>query len=154
MKITELAKTLSLMDFIVLFLLEKDFTNDEVATMTELTRQTLHNITKRHEKLLEALKMIQSEPQEFGNQDINLIVNAFKETFDTTNVTKFDRWAAKRLAEKHGAPQIVRIIQALGQVSGDKYSPSVNSVRQIEEKWVTIASYFKKKIGESVTVEI
>lgn len=141
-------------DKYLLFLDALGFSGDEIATMTGVTRQTVHNAKSRQENLLEALKLIHSEPKEHGNPDVNAIIGAFTESFGTTKSTKYDRWAAHRLAMKHGASVIVNIIKALAASRGDKYCPSVNSVKQIEEKWVNIANYIGRQQANNQVVEL
>lgn len=154
MKIIELARTMSVLDFVVLVLSEKGLSGDEIATLTDSTRQTVHNIKKRHEELISALGAIKTEEKEFGNPDINLVVNTFMKEFDTTKTSKYDRFAAKRLSDKHGAAQIAQIIKLLRQASEDKYAPSVNNISEFEIKWPKISNYFRKRISDGQTVDL
>lgn len=84
----------------------------------------------------------------FGEPDIDKIIEAFKTTFGTTKSSRYDRFAAKRLADKYGSKSICGIIQMLGDRSGDKYAPVVNSVAQLEEKIVNVLRFLRDKSGE------
>ena len=145
MKIIELAKELKIIDFIVLALDERGYSDSEIATICDITPATLHNTKNKLKPVLEALKMVTSPPTEYGNPDINKIIKAFSEAFGNTKTTKYDRFASKRLKDKYGTEDIIRVINALSASQNDKYAPTVRSVAQFEEKLPQIASYFKKK---------
>lgn len=85
----------------------------------------------------------------FGNEEISEVIEHFKETFNTTRTSKWDRFAAGRLVKKHGVPAILKVIDALAATAGQKFAPSVNNVSQVEEKWPTIIRF----LGGQVTSE-
>lgn len=150
MKVLELAKQLNVADLLALILDEKGFSDSEVSTILEISKQTLHNSKKRNHELLEALKMVKSPPAEYGDHNINKIINTFTESFGTTKSTKYDRLAAKRLYEKHGLAPICGAIKALANYQSDKYSPVTNNVSQFEEKLPSIAKFLNSKSNEQV----
>lgn len=82
--------------------------------------------------------------ENFGNQAVSAVVEAFKDSFGTTKASKYDRFSAKRLSDKYGSENIVMIIKALAGTN-DKYKPIVNSVQQLEEKWVAVGNFIKSK---------
>ncbi|HET7630453.1 MAG TPA: hypothetical protein VFK03_03700 [Candidatus Saccharimonadales bacterium] len=87
----------------------------------------------------------------YGEQAVGAVVEAFKEAFGTTKVSKYDRFAAHRLAEKHGQEAVVTIIRLLAQKSSEKFCPTVNSISQLEEKWVSALRFLRG--GQVVEVE-
>lgn len=89
----------------------------------------------------------------FGEPDIDKIIEAFKSTFGTTKASRYDRFAAKRLAEKYGSQAICGIIQLLANRSGDKYAPMVNSVSQLEEKIVNVLRFLRDTNGEVEVID-
>lgn len=84
----------------------------------------------------------------YGDTDVDRIVDKFKETFGTTKVSKYDRFAAQRLAKKYGSQAIVGIIQLLADNSTEKYAPVVGSVAQLEEKIVSVLNFVRNIKGE------
>lgn len=86
----------------------------------------------------------------YGNADVDRIVDKFKETFGTTKVSKYDRFAAGRLAKKYGSQAIVGIIDLLAGLQTEKYAPVTNSVVQLEEKLPSILNFLRKQRGEEV----
>lgn len=80
-------------------------------------------------------------PAEYGQPEINEVIATFKEVFGTTKATRYDRFAAKRLITKHGVANVKLVITALAAKGSAKYSPTVNSVSQLEDKWVSIVKY-------------
>lgn len=150
----EYLKNYDYFDKFLLFLDELGFSGDEIATMTGVTRQTLHNAKKRNETFLGALKMLTGPQKEYGDPNINKIIGAFTESFGTTKSSKYDRWAAKRLSDKHGVEPMITIIQLLASRRGDQYRPSVNSVSELERKWDSVASYLGRQIEANNMQEV
>lgn len=152
MKYIEYLKLTDNFDKYLLFLDELGFSDSEIASMTGVTAPTIHNAKKRQQPIIEALKTISGEltVADKRNPDIQRIVETFIAAFDTTKTSKYDRFAAKRLADKHGADNIVKVIQLVAAHNSDKYCPSVNSIRQLEEKWPNVARYFKQKAADQV----
>ena len=145
MKFIEFAKIITMQDILILNLDALDFSDTEIASMLNISRQTIHNCKKRLEPFTEALKAVKSPPTEFGNKDINKIVDAFAKAFGTTTTTKYDRFAAKRLGEKHGYDNVVGAIVALSANGSDPYCPTVNDVSQFEKKLPQIIKYLRGK---------
>lgn len=80
----------------------------------------------------------------YGDDDVSKIVDTFKDTFGVTKTTKYDRFAAKRLAAKHGTEPICQIILLLKARADHQYAPVINSVAQIETKWVSILKFLRQ----------
>jgi hypothetical protein len=89
----------------------------------------------------------------YGDADVDAVVQAFADTFDTTKTTKRDRWAAARLVKRHGRAAIVGIIGLLGKYSGQPYAPVVNSVSELEEKLVSVLAFIRKQ-GDTQTIKV
>lgn len=143
----ELTRLLGQTDLFICLMSELGYTGEEIANKLNVSEPTVYNAKNRLRILTETIttgKELSATREDLRNKDVESIVTAFKESFGTTTINKYDRFAAKRLADKHGAENIVKIITILSQHSGDQYVPSVNSVRQIEVKWVNIANFFKK----------
>lgn len=83
----------------------------------------------------------------YGNTEVDAILENFTKAFGNTKTTKWDRWAAHRLAGKYGSQAVVGIIQLLAQNSTEKYAPTVGSVAQLEEKIVAVLSFLRKTSG-------
>lgn len=93
----------------------------------------------------------------YGNKDVNLIVDTFAELFGNTKTTRYDRWAAARMAKSTrygGAEGVVLLIKLFHSLSGDQYAPTVSSVAQFDNKLVAIVTYIKKKSNQVEIVEL
>lgn len=155
MRALDFAKAYTNFDIIVLVLDERGLSDEQIAELLEITKPTIHNAKKRAEPLLEALKTISTEePKTYGNPDVNAIVDEFKKQFGTTAASKYDRFAAKRLFTAHGTENVCKVIRALAHFSNDKYAPAVNSVRQLEEKWVSVIKFVGTKSNESQVIKL
>jgi hypothetical protein len=77
----------------------------------------------------------------FGDKDIDDTVKLFKELFGTSKASSKDRYATKRMIDTHGVQNLQRVIVELARRSGGQYSPTVNSLSQLEEKWVSVTKY-------------
>lgn len=82
----------------------------------------------------------------YGNADVDRVVQSFADAFGTTKTSRSDRFAANRLARKYGAQSVVGIVQLLAQRSTEKYAPVVNSVSDLENKFVSVRNFLAKQI--------
>jgi len=121
---------------------------ENAAKPVKLTGKSLDRIVAAVESFY------QKDTQEYGNHDVNSIVTSFKESFGTTKITKYDRWAASRLAKKYGADYVVNIIRALAAKSGERYAPTVNSVSQLEEKLLSVMRFLAREYGAAREIEL
>ena len=88
----------------------------------------------------------------YGNQDIGEVITAFSDNFHSTKVSKYDRFAAKRLADKHGAKVVVAIIDTLAKMQDNKFCPTVNSVSQLETKFPQVVKFIRNNTTQEVTL--
>ncbi len=154
MRYLDFIKKYQNLDLFTALMDELGFTDEEITKRLEISKQSIYDAKKRLEPIMEALKNVADEnPVVYGNPDVNLIVSTFKDCFGTTKANNYDRYAAKRLAAKHGVANIVAIIEALARYGGDKYCPSVNSVRQLEDKLVSVMAFLKKQSG-NLTIDL
>jgi hypothetical protein len=87
----------------------------------------------------------------YGDADVDKIVEKFADTFGTTKVSKYDRFAANRLAKKYGSQAVCGIVDLLAANGKEKYAPVVGSVAQLEEKWVSVLNFVRNhKDGDEV----
>lgn len=140
------------LDLFIALLDEMNFSDEEIITKLSISKMTIYNAKERLQPLMTALATIDHKLPQYGNPDVNTIVDTFKERFGTTKTSKNDRFAAKRLAAKHGADNVARVIIALGDSVGDTYAPSVNSVQQLEEKWVSVGKFLNNKSSDNMVV--
>lgn len=90
----------------------------------------------------------------YGSQDVDLIAGVFKDTFRTTQTTRWDRYSAKRLSAKYGNEMVVMVIRGLAAHSGEQYAPVVNSVSDVEKKWNSILAFLQRNIGVGDTFNV
>lgn len=81
----------------------------------------------------------------YGNSDVDSIVDTFLETMGTTKSTKGDRFAANRLAKKYGAQSVNGVVKLYANLRDDEYAPVIGSVTQLEDKWVNVLTFIRKK---------
>lgn len=72
------------------------------------------------------------------------IIEAFKEANNVPSVRPTDIKAARLLAEKYGADNIIQIIQIMAAAQGKPYVPSINNIKNLQDKWVMVGNYIKK----------
>lgn len=89
----------------------------------------------------------------YGDADIDLVLNTFKECFETTKNTKLDRYAANRLVNKHSSQAVSVIIRLLKEHSDAPYAPVVNSVAQLEDKWASVLNFVRKQ-GDNEVIPV
>lgn len=89
-----------------------------------------------------------------GNADIDAVIEKFAETFGTTKVSRFDRFAANRLCAKYGSQAIVGIIGLLGKRATEKFAPVVNSVEQFEKKLPSILNFLRQDNSVDETIQL
>ena len=86
----------------------------------------------------------------YGDADIDRVVEKFQATFGTTKVSRTDRFAANRLVKKYGAQAVTGIIDLMGQSREDRYAPIVNNISELEDKFVSVTSFLRKRKGDEV----
>lgn len=83
----------------------------------------------------------------YGDAEVDMIVTRFSEAFGTTKASKYDRFAAGRLAKKYGGQAVCGIIDLLANAQTEKYAPVTNSVVQLEEKLPSILNFLRNLKG-------
>lgn len=89
----------------------------------------------------------------YGDTDVDRAIQAFVDTFGVTKTSKIDRFAAHRLVRKYGTQSVCGVIKLLGANQDQKYVPVVNSVSELEQKWVSILN-FVRKLNIDDTIDI
>jgi hypothetical protein len=93
----------------------------------------------------------------YGDAEIDRITKTFAELWGTTKTSRFDRFAATRLARAErygGAEGIVGLMKLFITMQSDKYAPSVSTVQQFEEKLPAIVVFMRKKQQQNERVEL
>lgn len=101
-------------------------------------------LSKQAEEIVDALEKAGALNLTYGNEGIGKVTDAFKSSFNTTSISKWDRFAAGRLAKKHEADNVIQIIAIMAAAQGKPYCPSIASIRQLEEKWVLVGNWIKR----------
>jgi len=113
--------------------------------------KVIETYSSKAEAIAEALEKAGALNLTYGNEDIGKIVDAFKQYFNVTKVSRYDRYAAARLAKKHGSDEIATLIQVMASAQGQPYCPVINSISQLEDKFVSVAGYINKhKVKEEI----
>lgn len=90
----------------------------------------------------------------YGNKDVDNIVSTFQETFRTTKTSRADRYAADRLAKLHGAQAVSSLIKLYATMNNDEYAPVISNVKQLEDKWINVVSFIRKKAQKQQDEEV
>lgn len=88
-----------------------------------------------------------------GAYDVDKIVEMFKECFGNTKTTKYDRYAAHRLAKVHGVAPVCKVIELLAKCHDYPYCPIVGSVAQLETKWVSVVAFLRRNMVQGGNVD-
>lgn len=139
-------------DWFLVLLKDLGFTDDEIMTKFIVSKQRIYGARKRLEPILSVLPTI-SARKDMRDPDVQTIIEAFQTAFGTTNVTKYDRWSAKRLHAKYGAANVIKVINALAPLTGEKFAPVVNSVQELETKLVSVSKFLNTKSNE-ITIDL
>lgn len=85
----------------------------------------------------------------YGNPDINRILETFENSFGMKPVRiQANRNAAQRILLKvKDIDKVCRIVEYAASIQGDKYSPSVGSLIDIEEKLIKLVAHSKSATG-------
>jgi hypothetical protein len=90
----------------------------------------------------------------YGDADVDNIVDAFGTAFNTTKVTRYDRWAAGRLAKAHGSQSVVQLIHLLAANSGKPFCPVVNNLTELENKFQSVVRFLRKNYASSDIIQV
>lgn len=87
----------------------------------------------------------------YGDKDIDQVASAFQEAFNTTKTSRYDRYAASRMVQQYGTPAVVGVIRLLASKQDERFSPTVNNLKQLEDKWPQVVK-FLRKVGTNAEV--
>lgn len=100
--------------------------------------------SNKAEQIVEALEKAGALNLSYGNEGIAQVIDAFKQHYGVTKTSKYDRWAANRLVKKHGVETVVAVIQVMAAAQQQPYCPVINSISQLEDKWLSISNFIQK----------
>lgn len=149
MRYLEYLKKYTYFDLFIVLMDDLNYTDDEITAKLEISKQSIYDARKRLAPLIEALNDLTDKPDP-RNKDVQAVIDTFKDLFGTTASNSYDRYAAKRLIDKHTTETIVTVIKALAHYGDQEYAPTVNSVRELEKKLVTVMSFLRKQKGNQV----
>lgn len=153
MRYLEFLKRYTSFDLFIVLMDDLGYTDEEITKKLEVSKQLIYDARKRLTPLIDALNSLADKPDP-RNQDVQEVIDTFKEAFGTTASDSYDRFAAKRLIDKHTTKTIVTIIKAMSHYGGDKYAPNVNSVRDLEKKFVTVMNFLKRQNSSNQVMEL
>lgn len=86
----------------------------------------------------------------YGNSDINLIMETFEKSFGLKpNKIQANRRAAQRLKNKlKDTSKVCRLIEYAASIQGQRYSPTIGSVLDIEDKLIKLVAHSKQQTQE------
>jgi predicted DNA-binding protein YlxM (UPF0122 family) len=153
MKFLDYAKQYHNFDVFLVLVDDAGLTDEDIMAKFEVSKQRIYDARKRLEPVFKALEQVDGYKRDPRDPNIQSIVDAFSEAFGTTKSSKWDRFAAKRLHVKYQAPEVVKLINALANATGDKFAPSVNNVAQLEEKLPQVVKFLQTK-SENVMIDL
>lgn len=86
------------------------------------------------------------EPAEFGNPEINEVVEKFQTVMQLT-LTRWthQRKAAKTLISRYGLPVVLRGIEAAAHCRDERFAPQILSLEELRDKWNNLVEYYRKQ---------
>jgi hypothetical protein len=111
---------------------------------TEEIVKVVQPYSSKAESIVKALAEAGALNITYGNEEVGKITDAFKQHFGVTKASKYDRWAASRLAKKHGSGNVVAVIQVMSRAQGMPFCPVINSISQLEDKWLSVAGFIQR----------
>lgn len=145
MTFLEYAKEYHNFDVFLVLVDNAGYTNEEIMEKFDVSKTRIYNAKTRLAPILKMLETAEPPRKDMRNKDVQTIIEAFTKAFGTTKVSAPDRWAAKRLHVKYGADEVAKVIQALASRGGDQFAPVVNSVSELENKWVSVGKFLSNQ---------
>ncbi|HOR57547.1 MAG TPA: hypothetical protein PLV82_02625 [bacterium] len=115
---------------------------------TEYRKQKLEIINSTSKEIVTSnTKLNSSKRCTKGNEDINKAVEHWKKTFGKNPPSKLtlSRYPFKRLIDAYTLDHVLSAITVVGQSVDDKYAPSINNPKDLEDKWISLIKYYKSK---------
>jgi hypothetical protein len=87
----------------------------------------------------------------YGDDDINSAVSHWKKEFGKNPPAKptLSRYPLKRLIDAYTLPKVLGAITAVRQSIGDRYAPSINNPKDLEDKWIQLVKHYQGKKGQN-----
>lgn len=79
----------------------------------------------------------------YGDADIDLVVDAFRNYLSVSKITQQDRWAAARLTKVHGSKAVMDVVKMYATATG-QYKPVINNIVELENKFQSVLSFLRK----------
>lgn len=120
-----------------------DTSDDSLMTARRQPDDTI-NKNKRIKEEKNNTNVLGIKPQ-YGNVEVNKVMDCFEQSFGMkpTRLAE-NRKAAYRLIQKlKDTDKVCRTIQYAASIQGDKYSPSIGSVLDIEDKLIKLVAHSK-----------
>ena len=88
----------------------------------------------------------------FGNPEINNLFLKFEEIvgIKVSSKVKSNRFACKRLLQKHESNVIEQVLYIVAQANSDRYAPTITDFIELEQKWNRLGVWWRKKQNEGV----
>lgn len=90
----------------------------------------------------------------YGDADVDNIVDAFNTAFNTTKASRYDRWAAGRLAKSNGSQSVVQVIHLLAANSEKPFCPVVNNLVELENKFQSVLRFLRKNYASTDVIQV
>lgn len=127
----------------------KKFQSSDTSDDNSMTTSRQQNDTINKNKRIKEEKNNTKVLGIYGNPDINRILETFENSFGMKPVRiQANRNAAQRILLKvKDIDKVCRIVEYAASIQGDKYSPSVGSLIDIEEKLIKLVAHSKSATG-------
>lgn len=127
----------------------KKFQSSDTSDDNSMTTSRQQNDTINKNKRIKEEKNNTKVLGIYGNPDINRILETFENSFGMKPVRiQANRNAAQRILLKvKDIDKVCRIVEYAASIQGDKYSPSVGSLLDIEEKLIKLVAHSKSATG-------
>jgi hypothetical protein len=90
----------------------------------------------------------------YGRDDINSAINHWKKEFGKNPPSKptLSRYPLKRLIESYTLEKVLGAISAVRASMGDRYAPSINNPKDLEDKWIQLVKYYQSKKKRGIEI--
>ena len=123
--------------------------NDLVETVNKIVKDRRKSVAVVEALLDQGIIIVRH-----GDKAIDTIVDTFKKQFGTTSASRYDRFAAKRLAERHGTDGVCKVIELLRQYQSEQYCPTIGSIQQLEQKWVSVGRFLGNLASSDSDIDV
>jgi hypothetical protein len=106
------------------------------------------NIVNTEEVTINSYELIgpkaEKQPEEFGNSEVNQVIEHFEKRIGHMPRAKYQRWAASTLIKQHGFEKVIGGINAVVSSRDQQYAPSISTLEALRDKWIDLETFYQR----------